>query len=86
MPDGTLWEQHSRWWQDEFTDGADPEYEEQILPLIDRHLAGARAGALRTGRLAALVHDRRVGEDLADVPAGMVVVKDRALPVRWGAA
>ena len=30
------------WWQDEFTDGADPEYEEQILPLIDRHLAGHR--------------------------------------------
>ena len=38
--DPSLWEQHARWWQDEFTDGADPEYEEQILPLVDRHLAG----------------------------------------------
>ena len=36
------WEQHAGWWQREFTDGADPEYEEQILPLVDRHLASAR--------------------------------------------
>ena len=28
-----LWEVHARWWQDGFTDGADPEYTEQILPL-----------------------------------------------------
>ena len=34
------WEQHAGWWQREFTDGADPEYEEQILPLVDRHMAG----------------------------------------------
>jgi len=43
MPDPELdrWEQHAGWWQREFTDGADAEYEEQILPLADRHLAGA---------------------------------------------
>jgi SAM-dependent methyltransferase len=35
------WEHHAGWWQREFTAGADPEYEEQILPLVDRHLAGA---------------------------------------------
>lgn len=29
-----LWEAHAGWWQDHFTDGADPEYEEQILPLV----------------------------------------------------
>ena len=34
------WEQHAGWWQREFTDGADPEYEEQILPLVDRHMDG----------------------------------------------
>ncbi len=34
------WEQHAGWWQREFTDGADPEYEEQILPLVDAHMAG----------------------------------------------
>ena len=38
----TLWEQHARWWQRTFTDGADPEYEELILPMVARHLAGAR--------------------------------------------
>jgi SAM-dependent methyltransferase len=36
-----LWEVHARWWQEGFTDGADPEYEEQILPLAAEHLAGA---------------------------------------------
>jgi len=27
------WEIHARWWQDEFTDGADAEYTEQIIPM-----------------------------------------------------
>jgi len=35
------WETHAGWWQDGFTDGADAEYEEQILPLAEEHLAGA---------------------------------------------
>jgi SAM-dependent methyltransferase len=35
------WEQHARWWQEHFTAGADPEYEEQILPLVAQHLRGA---------------------------------------------
>ncbi len=34
------WERHAGWWQDVFTDGADPEYEEQILPLVTEHLQG----------------------------------------------
>ncbi len=37
---GDLWEDNAGWWQREFTDGADPEYEEQILPLADEVLAG----------------------------------------------
>jgi len=37
-----LWETHAGWWQDGFTAGADPEYEEQILPMAAAHLAGAR--------------------------------------------
>jgi len=40
--DEDLWETHAGWWQDGFTDGADPEYEEQILPLAAHYLAGAR--------------------------------------------
>ncbi len=36
------WERHAAWWQQGFTDGVDAEYEEQILPLAERHLAGAQ--------------------------------------------
>lgn len=36
-----LWETHADWWIDGFTAGADPEYEEQILPLAAEELAGA---------------------------------------------
>jgi SAM-dependent methyltransferase len=36
------WETHAGWWQDEFTEGADPEYEEQMLPLVAEHLQSAR--------------------------------------------
>jgi SAM-dependent methyltransferase len=36
------WEAHARWWQEGFTEGADPEYEEQMLPLAAEELAGAR--------------------------------------------
>lgn len=39
---GREWETHAGWWQEHFTAGADPEYEEQILPLADTHLAGFR--------------------------------------------
>ena len=42
MSSPDLWEQHASWWQQEFTDGADPEYVEQIVPLAAVHLAGAR--------------------------------------------
>lgn len=40
VPDD-LWETHAEWWIDGFTAGADPEYEEQILPLAAAELAGA---------------------------------------------
>ena len=36
------WETHAGWWIDGFTDGADPEYEEQILPLAAEELAEAK--------------------------------------------
>ena len=43
-----LWEQNAGWWQEAFTAGADPEYEEQILPLVERHL-GQSARVLDIG-------------------------------------
>ena len=36
-----LWEASAGWWQSTFTEGADAEYDEQILPLAAEHLAGA---------------------------------------------
>ena len=35
------WERHATWWRETFTNGADLEYELQILPLAESHLAGA---------------------------------------------
>ncbi len=39
-PGPDLWESHAGWWQEGFTQGADAEYTEQILPLAAEHLAG----------------------------------------------
>ena len=41
MAESDPWEEHAQWWQEGFTAGADPEYEEQILPLASECLAGA---------------------------------------------
>jgi SAM-dependent methyltransferase len=60
------WEEHAGWWQEGFTAGADPEYEEQILPLAARHLTGATsvldvgAGEGQVARLAAATGAARV--------------------------
>jgi SAM-dependent methyltransferase len=48
------WEDVARWWQDGFTEGADAEYVEQILPLASQHLS--------TPKLAQRVLDVGTGE------------------------
>ena len=40
--DKELWETHAGWWIDGFTEGADPEYEEQILPMAADGLRGSK--------------------------------------------
>ena len=68
-----------RWWQDGFTEGADPEYEEQILPLAAEHLAGARpvldvgCGEGQVARLAA-GRGRRAASSASTRPWAQVAV------------
>lgn len=40
MSNNGLWDQHAQWWIDGFTDGVDPEYVEQIIPLALEELSG----------------------------------------------
>ncbi|HEV2069759.1 MAG TPA: class I SAM-dependent methyltransferase [Acidimicrobiales bacterium] len=70
---GDLWETHASWWQEGFTEGADAEYVEQILPLAAEHLAGAAhvvdigTGEGQIARLAAAGGaERVVGVDPTD--------------------
>ncbi len=69
VDDGELWEQHATWWQDGFSEGADPEYEEQILPMAAEHLQGAQCvldvgcGEGQVARLAARMGAQVVGID-----------------------
>ena len=37
-----LWEINAGWWQDGFTDGADVEYVEQIIPMMVERIGGAQ--------------------------------------------
>jgi SAM-dependent methyltransferase len=60
MADGPddLWEENAGWWQSGFTEGADAEYDEQILPLLADELRGSTrvldvgCGEGQVGRLA----------------------------------
>lgn len=64
-----LWEDHASWWIEEFTEGADPEYEDQILPLAAAELSEARrvldlgCGEGQISRLAAGAGSTVVGVD-----------------------
>jgi SAM-dependent methyltransferase len=76
------WERHAGWWQEGFTEGADAEYEEQILPLAAEGLAGARrvldvgTGEGQLARLAArLGASHVVGVDPTD--AQLRVARER---------
>ena len=64
------WEAHAAWWQEHFTDGADAEYTEQILPLAAEHLAGA-SDVLDVG-----TGEGQVARVAAEAGAGRVVGVD----------
>ena len=71
------WEEHASWWQENFTAGADPEYEEQILPLFASHLEGAQrvldvgTGEGQMARLAAESCPMVVGMDPSAAQVGL---------------
>ena len=76
------WERHAGWWQEGFTAGADPEYEEQIIPLAAAWLAGAGhvldvgCGEGQVARLASDLGARAVGVD--PTSAQLAVAAERA--------
>lgn len=37
-----IWDAHADWWQSTFANGADPEYENEIMPLVARMLGSAK--------------------------------------------
>jgi SAM-dependent methyltransferase len=85
-----LWEQHAGWWQREFSAGADPEYVDQILPLVARHLEGARrvldigCGEGQVARHLAACGVEVIGLD--PTPSQINVARDRAGGPRYARA
>ncbi len=65
-----LWDRVAGWWQENFTAGADPEYEEQILPLAIDHV-GAATRVLEVG-----AGEGQVARALAGAGAPFVVGTD----------
>lgn len=86
-----LWEAHSSWWQDGFTEGADPEYEEQIIPIALEQLGNCRRVLdVGTGEGQLARRLREGGVDLAvglDPTANQVrVAAERGGGVHYGRA
>lgn len=74
-----LWEEHAQWWIDGFTDGADPEYEDQIIPLVVSELAGAgRVLDVGTG-------DGQIARALADQGCEVVGIDPTSNQIRVAA-
>src|SRR4029453_3280851 len=75
-----MWEQHAEWWQREYTSGADAEYGDQILPLVARHVRGARrvldigCGEGQVARRMASLGAQVVGLD--PTPSQIAVARD----------
>jgi SAM-dependent methyltransferase len=81
------WEEHAQWWQDGFTDGADPEYVEQIEPIVVEWLRGRRRVldiGTGEGQLARLL--AREGASVTGVEpsaAQLAAARERGGPPRY---
>ncbi|MDQ3107184.1 MAG: class I SAM-dependent methyltransferase, partial [Actinomycetota bacterium] len=68
----------AQWWQDGFSEGADPEYTEQILPLAAEHLQGAsRLLDVGTGegQLARLAHEQGLATTIGIDPTHAQIIE-----------
>lgn len=87
---GELWETHSDWWQSEFTDGADPEYTEQILPLAQQLMRGYDTVldlGCGEGQIARLIaSDRQTVVGVDPTRSQIAVAKERGGGVEYGVA
>jgi SAM-dependent methyltransferase len=78
VSESDLWEINAEWWQAGFTEGADAEYTEQILPLAVEHLADATHVldiGCGEGQIARLAGGNAVGIDPTE--AQIRVAKER---------
>jgi SAM-dependent methyltransferase len=86
----SLWEQNATWWQQHFTDGVDPEYEEQVLPMLTRHLNGAqRALDVGCGEGHVTRHIARLGVPVVGIdptPSQIRLAHQRGGPACYGRA
>lgn len=81
------WEHSAAWWIDGFTDGADPEYRDQIMPMLAAELAGADdiidigCGEGQAARLLAAGGSAVVGVD--STRAQIAAARQRGGPPRY---
>jgi SAM-dependent methyltransferase len=86
------WETVTPWWVEGFTEGADAEYTEQILPLAASQLAGARSvldvgcGEGQVSRLAAGLEGVSLVVGVDPTWAQLSVASDRGGGVQYGRA
>lgn len=87
------WTAHAGWWQEEFTQGRDVEYVEQILPLIAQrlplrgHVLDIGAGEGQVARMAAAAGLTATAVELVDAQVRVGAERDAETPptqrVRW---
>jgi SAM-dependent methyltransferase len=86
------WEANAGWWQTGFTDGADPEYEEQIIPLAVECLTGARrildigCGEGQIARVARRIDGVETVVGIDPTPAQLAVADERGGGVGYARA
>ena len=93
VDDPDLWETNAQWWQEGFTDGADPEYVEQIVPIAADLLMGSRrlldvgAGEGQLARVAAAIGAEVVASDITWNQIQVAAERGGGpMPIRSGAA